>query len=145
MRRCNPEGRVGWAPISVTSREARRQLLLSTWLQFRIDSGQVCKYCISSSKSRASITLADLDARPWDFQAEECSLRACVDRFNTRCYGFDTGEHDDDDMQPVDNNLQSLLGQKFELSDDFKKNYEKWLDREVFSTPVNWDQLCTCE
>lgn len=31
-------------------------------------------------------TRADLDARPWDFQAEECSLRACVDRFNNRRY-----------------------------------------------------------
>ncbi|KAG8236348.1 hypothetical protein J437_LFUL016770 [Ladona fulva] len=28
----------------------------------------------------------DLDARPWDFQAEECALRACVDRFNNRRY-----------------------------------------------------------
>lgn len=28
----------------------------------------------------------DLDARPWDFQAEECALRASVDRFNTRRY-----------------------------------------------------------
>uniref|UniRef100_A0A6P7FVY9 Striatin-interacting protein 1 n=1 Tax=Diabrotica virgifera virgifera TaxID=50390 RepID=A0A6P7FVY9_DIAVI len=28
----------------------------------------------------------DLDARPWDFQAEECALRASVDRFNNRRY-----------------------------------------------------------
>lgn len=28
----------------------------------------------------------DLDARPWDFQAEECMLRTCVDRFNSRRY-----------------------------------------------------------
>lgn len=28
----------------------------------------------------------DMDARPWDFQAEECSLRACVERFNSRRY-----------------------------------------------------------
>lgn len=28
----------------------------------------------------------DLDARPWDFQAEECTLRTCVDRFNSRRY-----------------------------------------------------------
>lgn len=28
----------------------------------------------------------DPDARPWDFQAEECALRACVDRFNSRRY-----------------------------------------------------------
>jgi len=26
----------------------------------------------------------DLESRPWDFQAEECTLRACVDRFNLR-------------------------------------------------------------
>ena len=28
----------------------------------------------------------DMDARPWDFQAEECALRTCVDRFNNRRY-----------------------------------------------------------
>lgn len=28
----------------------------------------------------------DLDARPWDFQAEECALRSSVDRFNNRRY-----------------------------------------------------------
>jgi len=28
----------------------------------------------------------DLDARPWDFQAEECALRSAVDRFNSRRY-----------------------------------------------------------
>lgn len=27
-----------------------------------------------------------MDARPWDFQTEECTLRACVDRFNNRRY-----------------------------------------------------------
>lgn len=30
--------------------------------------------------------VSDLDARPWDFQAEECALRASVDRFNNRRY-----------------------------------------------------------
>lgn len=30
--------------------------------------------------------IVDLDARPWDFQAEECALRASVDRFNNRRY-----------------------------------------------------------
>ncbi|XP_037928805.1 striatin-interacting protein 1-like, partial [Teleopsis dalmanni] len=32
----------------------------------------------------------DLESRPWDFQAEECTLRACVDRFNLRRYPEDT-------------------------------------------------------
>lgn len=27
-----------------------------------------------------------MDARPWDFQAEECTLRTCVDRFINRRY-----------------------------------------------------------
>ena len=27
-----------------------------------------------------------MDSRPWDFQAEECSLRSAVDRFNHRRY-----------------------------------------------------------
>lgn len=30
--------------------------------------------------------LKDVDSRPWDFQAEECALRAAVDRFNHRRY-----------------------------------------------------------
>lgn len=79
-----------------------------------------------------------MDARPWDFQAEECALRACVDRFNNRRYALDG--HDLDFM-PVDNCLQSVLGQKMELSDEFKQNYEQWLDLEVFSTPIDWDQV----
>ena len=33
-----------------------------------------------------SIPLSDVDSRPWDFQAEECALRAAVDRFNYRRY-----------------------------------------------------------
>ena len=32
------------------------------------------------------IILLDVDSRPWDFQAEECSLRCAVDRFNHRRY-----------------------------------------------------------
>ncbi|XP_073228731.1 striatin-interacting protein 1 homolog [Porites lutea] len=91
----------------------------------------------------------DLDARPWDFQAEECALRACVDRFNSRRYGFDNGERlgdnsEEDEYQPVDNDVLSVLGGKVELSSEFKNNYERWLDREVFSVSIDWDQLCTC-
>ena len=88
----------------------------------------------------------DLDARPWDFQAEECALRACVDRFNNRRYVFETGENvEDDEYRPVDNDVLSVLGEKIELSTEFKQNYERWLDREVFSVSIDWDQLCTCK
>lgn len=39
----------------------------------------------------------DVDSRPWDFQAEECALRAAVDRFNQRRYdkgNFSDSEND---------------------------------------------------
>ncbi|XP_072026096.1 striatin-interacting protein 1 homolog isoform X2 [Amphiura filiformis] len=81
----------------------------------------------------------DMDARPWDFQAEECALRACVDRFNARRY--DSIGIKDPEFLPFDNNLQSVLSQKIELSEEFKRFYEVWLDREVFSTQINWDLL----
>ena len=45
----------------------------------------------------------------------------------------------------MDNDVLSVLGGKIELSSEFKNNYERWLDREVFSVSIDWDQLCTCE
>ncbi|XP_066998245.2 striatin-interacting protein 1 homolog [Anabrus simplex] len=71
----------------------------------------------------------DLDARPWDFQAEECALRACVDRFNNRRYG--SGPRDPE-FEPMDTSITSVLGQPFEFTDYFKQHYEVWLQREVF-------------
>jgi len=77
-----------------------------------------------------------MDARPWDFQAEECALRACVDRFNNRRY-LTTGP--ESDFDPVDNCILSVLGENVDLSSDFKENYEKWLDQEVFSNQIDWE------
>lgn len=79
-----------------------------------------------------------MDARPWDFQAEECALRACVDRFNSRRYSATSSNPD---FEPVDNCLHSVLGQRIELSTDFTKNYEKWLDVEVFGNQIDWDKV----
>lgn len=80
----------------------------------------------------------DLDARPWDFQAEECALRANIERFNSRRYDQ---SHKNPDFLPVDNCLQSVLGQHVELPEDFQMNYDLWLEREVFSKPISWDEL----
>lgn len=80
----------------------------------------------------------DMDARPWDFQAEECALRACVDRFNNRRYG---NNGMDPDFKPVDNCLLSVLGEHIELSEEFKMNYERWLHQEVFGRQVDWDLM----
>ncbi|XP_048865403.1 striatin-interacting protein 1 homolog isoform X1 [Brienomyrus brachyistius] len=79
----------------------------------------------------------DIDARPWDFQAEECALRESIELFNRRRYGKKTrGE-----FVPVDNCLQSVLGQRVELPEDFPYSYEMWLEREVFSQSIQWEEL----
>ncbi|XP_074831967.1 striatin-interacting protein 2 isoform X3 [Carettochelys insculpta] len=79
----------------------------------------------------------DIDARPWDFQAEECTLRANIEAFNSRRYD----KSQDSEFAPVDNCLQSVLGQRLELPEDFHYSYELWLEREVFSQPIRWEDL----
>merc|ERR1712210_140555 len=86
-------------------------------------------------------------SRPWDFQAEECALRSAVDRFNNRRYdrggggGQERKEVLEGEFLPVDNCINSVLGQEVELSEEFKANYERWLQREVYGTKIDWDQL----
>lgn len=183
-----------------------------------------------------TIKYIDLDARPWDFQMEECTLRSCVDRFNNRRYlsgqaylkaknllpnvlannphtsgvlpprqvvytGFTNpndgssvllpgnamagslavqtnmtnGQQSDQyetnafildfvitsemlegsEEKSANNNAYSNaytnaynngynwdLGD-VELSDDFKKHYEVWLQKEVFNIRMDWDSLRT--
>ncbi|KAJ8269741.1 hypothetical protein COCON_G00123480 [Conger conger] len=79
----------------------------------------------------------DIDARPWDFQAEECALRESIEKFNSRRYD----KNQNGDFAPVDNCLQSVLGQRVDLPEDFHFNYEMWLEREVFSQPIQWEEL----
>ena len=82
--------------------------------------------------------IVDLEARPWDFQAEECTLRACVDRFNNRRYSNNVR---DEDLEPVDTSITSVLGANIELTEEFKQHYELWLQQEVFGTSIDWDEL----
>jgi hypothetical protein len=106
-----------------------------------------------------------LDARPWDFQAEECTLRTCVDRFNNRRYLSQQhigGIRDYNEYDMSGGNLMNTiygygvnngngiinLGQPHqhlddenELSEEFKQNYELWLEHEVYNVDLNWDSL----
>ncbi|XP_072097464.1 striatin-interacting protein 2-like isoform X4 [Mobula birostris] len=80
----------------------------------------------------------EIDARPWDFQAEECALRVHIEAFNSRRYGVCPS---DLEFAPVDNCLQSVLGHRLPLPDDFRYSYELWLEREVFAQPIHWEDL----
>nr|CAG4638282.1 EOG090X01YQ [Cyclestheria hislopi] len=83
----------------------------------------------------------DLDARPWDFQAEECALRSAVDRFNSRRYDKMSFGYSDPEYEPTDNWLTSVLSRPVELTEEFKRHYEIWLQQEVFQASIDWDQL----
>ena len=37
------------------------------------------------------------------------------------------------------------MGQSVELTDEFKANYEKWLQREVYHTEIKWELLLSKE
>ncbi|GAB1861880.1 Protein FAM40A [Camponotus japonicus] len=81
----------------------------------------------------------DLEARPWDFQVEECELRTCVDQFNNRRY---SNTLRDEEMEPIDASVTSVLGgTNVELTEEFKQHYELWLQQEVFQRSINWDEL----
>ncbi|XP_064397800.1 striatin-interacting proteins 2-like [Halichondria panicea] len=112
----------------------------------------------------------DLDAKPRDFQQQECILKSCIEKFNSTYYdsqapvstvvgespneggglgasapgvGGDTGALEEEDMfdKPLNTNYLSILGQKMELSDIWKAKYEEWLEVEVFSNPRDWDTI----
>ncbi|XP_077546429.1 striatin interacting protein isoform X4 [Haemaphysalis longicornis] len=94
----------------------------------------------------------DLDARPWDFQAEEFSLQASINSFHSRRYDKPSSSSQQqqqqqqqqdliNDFQPVDNSFLSVLGRDVELSPEFKLHYQQWLHGDVFRTNVDWDLL----
>jgi len=47
----------------------------------------------------------------------------------------------DPEYQPFDNYVVSVLGVRYELTDQFKFNCERWVDREVLKAKIDWDQL----
>lgn len=98
----------------------------------------------------------ETQAKPWDFQSEEANLREAVERFNLRRYrdilklgisgnSSPTSSSDDDDFKPIDCNVVSVLGARYELTDKFKCNYEKWLEREVFNAKIDWEAVLTAK
>ena len=94
------------------------------------------------------------EAQAWDFQSDECALRAKIDRYNQRKYKFSAEESgsasananvnvslSSSDFLPMDNSLFSCLNTDVKLTEDFVNNYEQWLNDEVFSNKIDWDLL----
>lgn len=47
----------------------------------------------------------------------------------------------DNEFEPVDNCITSVLGRHVELTEEFTRCYEVWLQREVLNTTIHWDLL----
>ncbi|KAH7698718.1 Protein FARL-11, partial [Aphelenchoides avenae] len=93
-------------------------------------------------------------SKSWDFQMEERELKAAVEKFNSRRYShlYPILALEDDepseldgfclsDFEPVDNSLQSVLSQRPEFTERFKRNYAKWVEQEVIRNRMDWDLL----
>ena len=61
-------------------------------------------------------------------------------KFGFKIFGFFLF-FQESDFDPVDNCLASVLGQDVELTDEFKANYQTWLQREVYNTEIQWELL----
>ena len=54
----------------------------------------------------------DVESRPWDFQAEECSLRCAVDQFNHRRYQRELPNGQQQMQQSVEKSASDPYGQE---------------------------------
>ncbi|EGT55753.1 hypothetical protein CAEBREN_05860 [Caenorhabditis brenneri] len=97
--------------------------------------------------------------RKCDYQKEDSLIKASIERFHSRRYSKlypqfaievnDAPMPGDDylnrvdmrDFEPVDTCAHSVLGSNVSLGRQFKRNYEKWLEQEVFQAKIDWDKL----
>lgn len=79
-----------------------------------------------------------MDASNWQYEAEDCSLKTPVDQFNQRRYNE---SWIDSYLKSISNCFINALNEPCQLSTEFKQNYERWLEEEVFSAPINWSQI----
>ena len=81
----------------------------------------------------------DLAAKPCDYQHEELTLRATIDRFNSRHYyteqgwGGGGGGGEGERLDTLERDVV--------LSRSFVEHYEEWVELEVFLKPKDWDRV----
>lgn len=92
----------------------------------------------------------DNEARPWEFQAEEFTLQANITKFHQRRYYqsiarssmvFDQSEKLDGTEAPADDDYDFGMSDISQISPHFERNYERWLESEVFFRKIDWDRL----
>lgn len=106
------------------------------------------------------------EVQAWDFQTEERALRNRIDLFNQRRYhrtssnpqanqtanastqNASTAEFDFESYVPLNNDLLTVLATNdqhadHDLPQSFKRNYEQWLNDEIFNKEeqTDWDAL----
>uniref|UniRef100_A0A8R1DYS4 DUF3402 domain-containing protein n=1 Tax=Caenorhabditis japonica TaxID=281687 RepID=A0A8R1DYS4_CAEJA len=97
--------------------------------------------------------------RKFDYQKEDSLIKASIERFHSRRYSRlypqfaievnDAPMPGDDylnrvdmrDFEPYDTCAHSVLGANPKLGQQFKQNYEKFLEQEVFRAKIDWDKL----
>ena len=79
------------------------------------------------------------ETQGWDFQSDECALRAKIDKYIQRKYK-ENEEAPSNDFLPTDNSMFSCLKTEVKLPDDFETSYQTWLDDEIFSNKIDWDE-----
>lgn len=97
----------------------------------------------------------DNEARPWEFQAEEFTLQANINKFHQRRYQsilapnsksrnsmiFDQTDKFGGIQDCTDEDYDFGMNEVSQISPHFERNYERWLESEVFQRNIDWDKL----
>lgn len=97
----------------------------------------------------------DNEAKPWDFQAEEFALQANINKFHQRRYQdvlnptnkvrdslmFNQSDRFGGFDDVIDEDYEFGLVDMCRMSPSFERNYERWLENEVFQRKIDWDKL----
>ena len=82
------------------------------------------------------------ETQGWDFQSDECALRARIDKYIQRKYKVNE-EAINTDFVSNDTSMFSCLKDDVKLPGDFLENYEQWLNDEIYSNKIDWDGCLT--
>lgn len=94
----------------------------------------------------------DNEAKPWDFQAEEFTLQANINKFHQRRYNSLLSGNSKPQVTSMSNQMEKFEDTADEdydfdveslsrISPQFECNYEKWLENEVFQRHIDWNKL----